>query len=117
MNKRFHPYYLIGLVAVSFSMLFLFKINKVSFYHHYFKVIEEVETRNSQALLSDAVVLFSAQAVHQNLIQPILSLLCIASIGGLFLYSPRLQQITWPRLSPAVWQDQVYLLLPPVRAP
>ena len=38
------------LLTVSMSMVLLMKINKISFYHHYFKVIEEVEVRNSQAL-------------------------------------------------------------------
>lgn len=38
------------LLAVSMSMVLLMKINKISFYHHYFKVIEEVEIRNSQEL-------------------------------------------------------------------
>ncbi|MEM6763372.1 MAG: hypothetical protein AAF655_00550 [Bacteroidota bacterium] len=28
-------------------MLFLWKIDKMSFYHHYFRIIQEVEVRNS----------------------------------------------------------------------
>ena len=55
MKRSIHPYHLLGLAAISFAMLFLFKINKVNFYHHYFRVIEEVEIRNSQALASPSV--------------------------------------------------------------
>lgn len=32
------------------AMYWFFKMNKTSFYHHYFKVIEEVEFRNSQEI-------------------------------------------------------------------
>ncbi|MDB4286204.1 hypothetical protein N9933_02775 [bacterium] len=49
MRKRFHPYYLAVLAMATVGLLFS-KINKHDFYHHYFKVIEEVETRNSQAI-------------------------------------------------------------------
>ncbi|MEM6342310.1 MAG: hypothetical protein AAF927_00465 [Bacteroidota bacterium] len=50
MKASLRPYHILLLLVASASMLSLWKINKRSFYFHYFKVIEEVESRNSQAL-------------------------------------------------------------------
>jgi hypothetical protein len=50
MRFSLRPYHLYVLLIGSASLLIFSRINKISFYHHYFKVIEEVEMRNSQAL-------------------------------------------------------------------
>ncbi len=52
MKLRLRPYHLYLLLVGSASLLVLWRINKMNFYHHYFKVIEEVELRNSQAVES-----------------------------------------------------------------
>ncbi|RMG22211.1 MAG: hypothetical protein D6730_16920 [Bacteroidetes bacterium] len=57
MRTSLHPYRFLLLIAVSLSMLAWLKINKTSFYHHYFKLIEEVEVRNSQEVGSALVML------------------------------------------------------------
>ncbi|MEM6632560.1 MAG: hypothetical protein AAF694_23010 [Bacteroidota bacterium] len=47
--KRIPVIYPLLLVFVGGSALLAFsRINKVNFYHHYYRVIEEVQTRNSQ---------------------------------------------------------------------
>lgn len=47
------PYYLILVIAASLAMIFFLKINKKSFYNHYFQEIADIELRNSQALSLD----------------------------------------------------------------
>jgi hypothetical protein len=54
MLRRFHPYYLFSLLALAVASSFFFRIDKTSFYHHYFRVIGDVEVRNSQAVPTDA---------------------------------------------------------------
>jgi hypothetical protein len=115
MNRSIHPYYLLGFAAIAFAMLFLFKINKVSFYHHYFRVIEEVEIRNSQAMTPPALVLFSVTP-KRAVIQPLLWLFA-GVMGSLFFFSILLQQGTYPTV-PEVRRDmRSFRLLPLVRAP
>ena len=116
MKRVFHPYYLLGLAAVSFAMLFLSKINKTSFYHHYFKVIEEVETRNSQeievAMYSLLPEVRRIPSVAQSLIWVLFgltgSLLWIAPIRFLPHQRPVL---------PILATHAPYQLFPPIRAP
>lgn len=116
MNRSIHTYYLLGLAAITFAMLFLFKINKASFYHHYFRVIEEVEIRNSQALTSPSVVLFSARSQTRTLIQPLLWL--IAGVVGMLFFFPLLLQSWAYATAPFVRRDmRSFHLLPLVRAP
>lgn len=51
MRRIAYPYYLLALMATSVAVFFVMKkIDKHGFYHHYFRVIEEVESRNSQAV-------------------------------------------------------------------
>lgn len=50
------PYFLKKLFLISWSgvlMLFLWKIDKMSFYHHYFRIIQEVEVRNSTQIAAE----------------------------------------------------------------
>ena len=48
MKTRFYPYQILLLLVGGISMFALLKMDKMSFYHHYFRVIEDVEGRNSQ---------------------------------------------------------------------
>ena len=50
MKQLAHTYCLFALVVTSISVFVFRKMDKTSFYHHYFKVIEEVELRNSQEI-------------------------------------------------------------------
>jgi hypothetical protein len=51
MRRIAYPYYLLALMATSVAVFFVMKkIDKHGFYHHYFRVIEDVESRNSQAV-------------------------------------------------------------------
>lgn len=47
--KRWTPAYLVVLAGAIFALT-TSKLDKISFFHHYFRVIAEVELRNSQAL-------------------------------------------------------------------
>ncbi len=97
-------------------MLFLFKINKVNFYHHYFRVIEEVEIRNSQALASPSLVMFSTGLPVKKAVQPLLWLFSGALTSLLLVFFP-LQARTGFE-APFVRRDMCsFHLLPLVRAP
>jgi hypothetical protein len=66
MKQLAHQYCLFALVATSISVFFFRKMDKHSFYHHYFKVIEEVELRNSQQISTLPAIWRSAKkALHQ----------------------------------------------------
>ncbi|MEL6673451.1 MAG: hypothetical protein AAFR61_14700 [Bacteroidota bacterium] len=60
-------YYLFAIVIAGLSMMAWLKMDKVSFYHHYFKGIEEVASRNSQdhqeIMVWEAVPTAAAQAL------------------------------------------------------
>jgi hypothetical protein len=116
MLKALNPYYLIVLLVAVASLVFA-KINKHSFYHHYFKVIEEVEVRNSQAILAsiptwvEAKITTLASKVQQLIsvvIPALLISLFLPIIGFLFLFRPEV----WPRLS-----TRLYRRLHPALAP
>ena len=56
--KRIPVIYPLLLVFIGGSALLAFsRINKVNFYHHYYRVIEEVQTRNSQEWEAKALTL------------------------------------------------------------
>ncbi|MEM6265423.1 MAG: hypothetical protein AAGI38_23175, partial [Bacteroidota bacterium] len=56
--RLFRPYYLFAAGLLAMPLLFLLKIDKTSFYHHYFRVIGEVEERNSHNLEDGKVRLY-----------------------------------------------------------
>ncbi len=58
-------YPLIALAVIPAALVSLNKINKVSFFDHYFKVIEEVELRNSHELEEGELFLW-VQFFSQN---------------------------------------------------
>ena len=99
------------------SMLLLLKINKQSFYLHYFKVIEEVELRNSQELLPVEGLTVWREVLPQ-LGKPFLSWLtaCLSLFAGLGLF-----HISWILSYEEPQTRQLDLqwshVIPPVRAP
>ncbi|MEM7373546.1 MAG: hypothetical protein AAF587_33280 [Bacteroidota bacterium] len=118
MKLLVHPYRWILLVAISASMLLLLKINKRSFYFHYFKVIEEVELRNSQAVDQQVALwqVWSQRLVEETKnILPFLLTLVIVGVFSLLLP----EQWLFPTLSEvaAVASPEPQFLIPPIRAP
>jgi hypothetical protein len=116
MPKALNPYYLTVLLVAIASLIFA-KINKHSFYHHYFKVIEEVEVRNSQAVpvvVSSWVegsvqqLIAGVQRLISSLIPSVNQSLLLPLIGFLFIFRPEV----WPRLS-----TRLYRRLHPALAP
>lgn len=108
MQKAFNPYYLIVLLVAIASLIFA-KINKHSFYHHYFKVIEEVEVRNSQAVLGNVStwteevvsgMLADVQRFISDLLPALFTSILLPVIGFLFLFRPEV----WPRLSTRLYR-------------
>ncbi|RMG57259.1 MAG: hypothetical protein D6722_25205 [Bacteroidetes bacterium] len=90
MRKPIRPYQILLLATVSVAMIFFMKINKQSFYHHFFKVIEEVESRNSQEVQTSAPVETIWWTVSETAKGPVLPfllwLLALATaLGGMVL--------------------------------
>jgi hypothetical protein len=104
MLRSIHPYHLI-LLGFAIGALAMAKINKLSFYHHYFKVIEEVEVRNSQAvpaiglsqLLTDSFrhTLDKVSRIMSSLLLPASAVQLLSLAPS---HSPFHTQV-WPRLS------------------
>lgn len=118
MNPLFQPYRWILLLAISASMLLLLKINKRSFYYHYFKVIEEVELRNSQALLTEALpIQFWADSLKELFRSGLSFLTTLLAIG--FVLFRLLDQWILPRKYElaCIPCGEAQRFLPPVRAP
>lgn len=57
-------YPLIALAIIPVALVSLKKINKISFFDHFFNVIEEVELRNSHELQSPDMVWYKASLSH-----------------------------------------------------
>lgn len=118
MRRLFRPYQLLLLATVSVAMIFFMKIDKLSFYHHFFKVIEEVELRNSQQIQAAGPIETIWWAIGQEVKGPALAFLLfllwlsgpvIAGLPGLA------QPVTGEPLLPRYRRP--WALLPPVRAP
>ncbi len=117
MLKALNPYYLLVLLVAITALVFS-KINKHSFYHHYFKVIEEVEVRNSQALTApsisnwmDQVVQEVSQAARQ-IFAGLFALWAAVTLLPLFRFQISFRPEVWPRLS-----SRLYRRLHPALAP
>ena len=109
-------YYLLIFSAISLATVFFMKINKQIFYSHYFKVIEEVELRNSQEVktvaewsaLNTSFSIASAKILIQHLFAHAVSdcLLKDDLIGGqdetfiAIASSPRIYQSAHPARAP-----------------
>ncbi|WNJ17686.1 hypothetical protein [Pontibacter sp. G13] len=111
-------YRFILLASVSVVMLFFFKINKMSFYHHFFRVIEEVGNRNSQEVASIATFdgLLESLEMEAEVVQDTLS--------WMFGFLPFLVLIILDRHFPTANRRsavpipvQIYRNIPPTRAP
>ncbi len=100
MKTSLRPYHILLLLVASASMLSLWKINKRSFYFHYFKVIEEVESRNSQALSTTIPNYFAS--VQRSLVRNVIPFLGFF-LGFAALFSFRL------RLTSGFQSDQVVI--------
>ncbi|MEZ4775261.1 MAG: hypothetical protein R3D00_18900 [Bacteroidia bacterium] len=85
MRLYLRPYQLFLIFAALVAMVFLLKINKRSFYFHYFRVIEEVELRNSQEMgVFQKIQQLEMPAVNVSVSQWIF--FALFSIGILFLF-------------------------------
>jgi hypothetical protein len=123
MPRIAYPYYLLALVATSVAVFFVMKkIDKRSFYHHYFRVIEDVELRNSQAVetLPDLLAEVNHHSLHlpvgvPTLLQWLLSWLSVKV--GVWLMVP----LIWLRMfrpHPAfTWANTQRWRIVPTRAP
>jgi|GEM_PF-3268018 len=57
--RRLYTY--LAFVFLAIGLFFFFKINKTSFYHHYFRVIAEVENRNSTQLDETSILFYTVE--------------------------------------------------------
>ncbi|MEO0470654.1 MAG: hypothetical protein AAF206_13595 [Bacteroidota bacterium] len=116
MKLLFRPYSLFLMLAATLVMVIYMRINKQSFYHHYFKVIEDVELRNSHALAaSEGLAIFSLPQVSERLpewFKSILGLLVVSSLVMLTLPLIR-QKIVQQPITLQLRFAKVY----PIRAP
>lgn len=88
MRRVAYPYYLLALMATSVAVFFVMKkIDKHGFYHHYFRVIEDVESRNSQAIDTLPALLAEVDALRIDLPTFFQWLLGLLAVGvGLWLH-------------------------------
>ena len=101
--------------------IFFSKINKRGFYHHYFRVIEEVESRNSQevapahraALQSPAPAFWRME----RLLPLLRSLFWAVCAMAPLLWVPRLQPLAFAWLRPQSQLQLCHLRTHPARAP
>ncbi|MDX2246845.1 MAG: hypothetical protein SF052_08735 [Bacteroidia bacterium] len=116
MRLYLRPYQLFLIFAALVAMVFLLKINKRSFYFHYFRVIEEVELRNSQEMgvYTQLAQLHNLTPALPAISYGFFSLLFTAGIFVLFLL--KTVRISF-FANEAVPASQFLLSLPPVRAP
>lgn len=113
-----HPYRWILLIAISASMLLLLKINKRSFYFLYFKVIEEVELRNSQAVQQQAVHLqIWSQRLIKEVSESLPFLLVLLSLGAFVLFIFENDLFRTGQELALISVGEPCFLTPPIRAP
>lgn len=107
-------YHLSVMAVASLALLVFQKIDKISFYHHYFKVIEEVEVRNSQAL-DAAYLTFRLSAEHHSNSLPLWLMLGVlgSGLGSLLIPFQAFQAAQQPVLQPT----DCSVRLPFIRAP
>ncbi len=113
MEIKVRLYHFLLAIIAFFAMMFLLKINKNSFYVHYFKTLEEVETRNSQQLIfSNSVELFQRVS---SIVQKYFAAWITLSVAPLLFYVP---QRVFPFIEGFSFSlDQCWLFLYPTRAP
>lgn len=97
------------------AMLSWLKLNKVGFYDHYFKVIEEVEVRNSTALYQGYQLfeLFESKLNPKSLVNVLIGLL-VAFLFGQKLLS---KFATFQWVYPSFAHTSERLRIHPPRAP
>ncbi len=104
---------------VAAVMMIFSRINKHSFYHYYFEVIEEVESRNFQGVKAESFSLSAVAAVGQQVIEnlvrffsafwPAILLLLLPAIS--LSFSP-FQSTVWPQLTTKLYRKFAPALAP-----
>ena len=118
MRKTSHPYQIFFILVALVAMVFLLKINKRNFYFHYFKVIEEVELRNSQEVfgLQNAVLYTASNPIIRSLVS-FLSFLSLGIILIALYLKPFLNTKVFEfRIKPLI-QIRSFSTSHPIRAP
>ncbi|MEL7062154.1 MAG: hypothetical protein AAFP00_00275 [Bacteroidota bacterium] len=120
MKKPRFTYYLLLVPLLPVVLVSFKKIDKISFFNHYFKVIEEVELRNSQELTDEGLAVWYIPSTIQSTSIPafptIYLWLWAAILGTVIgILSVRIKHILSPHLllHPAVACRNLY----PIRAP
>ncbi|MEO1451483.1 MAG: hypothetical protein AAFV07_18270 [Bacteroidota bacterium] len=117
MRPLLRPYHLMLMLAGLTALWVFKKIDKHSFYHHFFRVIEEVELRNSQDLAAaDLMVLTRIESVSTQAISSLWPLV-MALLGIAGIVFPVLRQQGFLEPSQITEFATPARLLPPVRAP
>jgi hypothetical protein len=116
MRFSLRPYHLYLLLIGSASLLIFSRINKMSFYHHYFKVIEEVEMRNSQALEGIPQLTF-VQLPSRVLSFAQYLMICLGLMATFFVPFVGGLQPQQTRSLPLIHSPRAYLRTQPIRAP
>lgn len=112
MRYSLHTRFLLAAIVLATGMFVFFRINKRNFYLHYFRVIEEVEERNSQELTAVSPWTWF-EAIPRSLFSQLVPALFV-----LFILFVRLAQI---RISaseaPLLSVVSIFGVLAPLRAP
>lgn len=104
------------MLASSVAMIFFMKINKKSFYNHYFKGIVDIELRNSQEIgLSDSIEIFALTDLKPLVLS--VFWLGISLLLGLILRLISFNLPVAPVLAPLTSQRSFYRLAFATRAP
>ena len=107
-------YHLLLALIGGYAILAFARINKHSFYHHYYRVIEEVQTRNSQEWDAAGHVAVFADLVSQSPeFDTFLPYLAGLKLGTHVLHLPARQYSVYSFLGTNIW----YLLAHPAQAP
>ena len=106
---------MILVLAASVAMILFLKINKQSFYNHYFQEIADIELRNSQAMSLDA----SVELFALTDIKPIVLSIFWLGLGLLFGFVVREISFNLRAEIPTANHRDVsfYKLIHPTRAP
>jgi hypothetical protein len=119
MRRFAYPYQIFLVLVASMTMTFLLKINKQDFYFHYFKVIEEVEMRNSQEVVytsSNFFLTSSSPKISESIIY--LGFLSLGLLLIVIFNRPFLTLDNFRFKVPLVNRSgTLYFLTPPIRAP
>jgi hypothetical protein len=116
--RALRPYHLVLLLMASLAIFFS-KINKRGFYHHYFRVIEEGESRNSQEVLPVGKALETRSPAWWSAerLFPVLRSLFALWVALPLLWIPSLQPLNFGPFLPRPQLQRCHLRTHPARAP